>query len=383
MIFIRDGTRVRKLMLLLACVGEYPMQSVCLLGNDRVWKRRIRELQKVQDFCLPSDQERVRFQMLTVSGKGKAKTIRLHKSALPILKKVNPEAFAYYMRRFGKHHFSGAPAHVSRNHRIAEMVAMCQAAGIVSFPWDAQDPHDWNVRNQDVAHPMSYLSRDLKEFHKGEMKKTEYTRIAGAIVYPRGVYAVYNTRDQSMLWCGHGEEKTKILLSSIFLAGGRRAEVDDAILLGTDFRAAATTLYEAFRRRHLTERVDKIYQSLHFIPMSPEGVKMLEMITSEGWETNLKVAIYGNATTWPMPKGLEHDAVIDGVYHYCHLDGDLCRLIRFRRSLARWSEESFVLDCFPDQMPYLKEYLGDYLEKANVEVQWYDLDALHTHLCGE
>ena len=43
MIFIRDGTRARKLMLLLACVGEYPMQSVCLLGNDRVWKRRIRE----------------------------------------------------------------------------------------------------------------------------------------------------------------------------------------------------------------------------------------------------------------------------------------------------------------------------------------------------
>ena len=383
MIFIRDGTRVRKLMLLLACVGEYPMQSVCLLGNDRVWKRRIRELQKVQDFCLPSDQQRVRFQMLTVSGKGKTKTIRLHKSALPILKKVNPEAFAYYMRRFGRHHFSGAPAHVSRNHRIAEMVAMCQAAGIAAFPWDAQDPHDWNVRNQDVAQPMSYLSRDLKEFYKGEMKKTEYTRIAGAIVYPRGVYAVYNTRDQSMLWCGRGEEKTKILLSSIFLTGGRRAEVDDAILLGKDFRAAATTLHEAFRRRHLQERVDKIYQSLHFIPMSPEGVKMLEMITTEGWEAKLKVAIYGNATTWSMPRGLEHDAVIDGVYHYCHLDGDLCRLIRFKRSLARWPEESFVLDCFPDQMPYLKEYLGDYLEKANVEVHWYDLDALHTHLCGE
>ena len=72
---------------------------------------------------------------------------------------------------------------------------------------------------------MSYLSRDLKEFYKGEMKKTEYTRIAGAIVYPRGVYAVYNTRDQSMLWCGRGEEKTKILLSnSIFhpVATGRK-----------------------------------------------------------------------------------------------------------------------------------------------------------------
>lgn len=36
MIFIRDGTRVYRLLMLLACVGEYPMQSVCLLGNDRI-----------------------------------------------------------------------------------------------------------------------------------------------------------------------------------------------------------------------------------------------------------------------------------------------------------------------------------------------------------
>lgn len=75
MIFIRDGTRVYRLLMLLACVGEYPMQSVCLLGNDRVWKRRIRELQRVQDFCLPQDGETVRFQMLTVSGKGKLKSV--------------------------------------------------------------------------------------------------------------------------------------------------------------------------------------------------------------------------------------------------------------------------------------------------------------------
>ena len=42
MIFIREGTRAHRLLMLLACVGEYPMQAVCLLGNDRVWKRRIR-----------------------------------------------------------------------------------------------------------------------------------------------------------------------------------------------------------------------------------------------------------------------------------------------------------------------------------------------------
>lgn len=82
MIYIRDGTHVYLLLMLLACVGEYPMQSVYLLGNNRVWKRRIKELQDIQDFCLPDGGKLVRFQMLTVSGKGKEKTMRLHKSAL-------------------------------------------------------------------------------------------------------------------------------------------------------------------------------------------------------------------------------------------------------------------------------------------------------------
>ena len=150
MIFIREGTRAHRLLMLLACVGEYPMQSVCLLGNDRVWKRRIRQLQKVEDFCLPDGAERVRLQMLTVSGKGKSKTIRLHKSALPVLRKTAPDAFRYYTEHFPDHHFSGAATHVSRNHRIAEVVAMCMVAKIGVLPWSVRGLHDPQVRYQNV-----------------------------------------------------------------------------------------------------------------------------------------------------------------------------------------------------------------------------------------
>ena len=382
MIFIRDGTRVHRLLMLLACVGEYPMQAVCLLGNERVWKRRIRELQEVQDFTLPDGEGPVRFQMLTVSGKGKAGTIRLHKSALPILYKVEPDAYFYYMDRFDRHRFSGAPTHVSRNHRLAEVAAMCQGADMEVQPWAVADLHDWDVREQNVEQPMCYFSRELKEFYAGEMKKTEYTRIAGAIVYPGGVYAVYNTRNEAMLWRGKGEEKTRALLSDIFRTRGFRSEVDEAILLGKDFRAAAMALQDAFSRRHLKERLERIYKHLHFIPMNPAGIRMLEMITTEDWNVRLKQAIYGEAADWVRIRGLEADVVMDGVYHYSHLDGDLCRLIWFRRTLRKWPNEAFALDCYPEQVPYLKEYLGDYWDKGNLEVNLYDPDALHTHLCG-
>ena len=71
---------------------------------------------------------------------------------------------------------------------------------------------------------------------------------------------------------------------------------------------------------------------------------------------------------------------MDEAYHFSHLDGDLCRLIRFRRSMRNWPEEQYVLVCYSEQMPYLKEYLGDLWDGANLRVQRIDQDALHTHL---
>ena len=297
MIFIRDGTRVHKLLMLLACVGEYPMRSVYLLGNERVWKRKIRELQQWQDFCLPESGERGRFQMLTVSGKGKNVTIRLHWSALAALKRIREAAHSYYMEHFNQHHFSGAVTHVTRNHRLAETVAMCMAAGIAVLPWEKPEIHDRTIRQMRTKTPCCYLSRELKSFYEGEMKKTEFTRLTAAMVYPNGMYAMYNTRDEAMLWRGGGEEKAQILLEDIFRTDGLRNEAKSAILLGRDFRTAAVTLEGAFVRRHLKERLDQIYENLYFIPMNETGIKMLGIMTQRDWYIRLREALFGKLGT--------------------------------------------------------------------------------------
>ena len=226
------------------------------------------------------------------------------------------------------------------------------------------------------------LIRILKSFYENEMKKTEFTRLAAAIVYPFGVYAVYNTRDEAMLWRGRGEEKAQILLSSVFRDGGFRFEVQSAVLFGKDFRAAAKTLEDAFSRRFLNERLDKVYQHLHFIPMNENGMKMLEIITLDDWQNKLGKSLYGYGMIGTNSSGIEYDANVEGVFHYCHLDGDLCRLIRFRSTLRKWPEQRFVLDCYREQIPYLREYLGDYWSKENLRVRVIKLESIHTHFCG-
>ena len=71
MIFVRDETRVYGLLMLLANVGEFPMHSLEILGSRQSWTKLIYDLQQTQDFCISATGDVKRFQMLTVSGKGR------------------------------------------------------------------------------------------------------------------------------------------------------------------------------------------------------------------------------------------------------------------------------------------------------------------------
>ena len=50
MIQFRPGSHVHRLVTLLSVVGEYPVRSVHLLGNDRVYKAMIHKLTMQQRF---------------------------------------------------------------------------------------------------------------------------------------------------------------------------------------------------------------------------------------------------------------------------------------------------------------------------------------------
>ena len=54
-------------------------------------------------------------------------------------------------------------------------------------------------------------------------------------------------------------------------------------------------------------------------------------------------------------------------------------MISFRRTLRKWPEKRYVLVCYPEQVPYIKEYLGDYWDKGNLRTELYNLDAIHAY----
>ena len=135
MITLRPGSHVWRLLLLLAICGEYPYRSLHLLGSVRTLEELVRRLEVVQHFRTPAGADLGACKMLTTSGRGNRRTIRLYKSALSLLQALHPAALSWYLAATGGHRFSGSVSHVERNHRVAESVAICMGAGVETRPF--------------------------------------------------------------------------------------------------------------------------------------------------------------------------------------------------------------------------------------------------------
>ena len=94
--------------------------------------------------------------------------------------------------------FFGNACHVERNHLVAEVAVMCKKAGIEENPLDAPEVMDDVVRRLRLTEPCFYFAGELKRVNDYERNKIRFTRLAGAIVYPGGTYAVYKYRKEML-----------------------------------------------------------------------------------------------------------------------------------------------------------------------------------------
>ena len=377
MVHFRPGSQAWQLITLLSVVGEFPFGSLSLLGSERVYKALVSRLTAVQTFRHFQSGAEITCKLLTVSGKGASKTIRLYKGALPILDWVHPGAYGYYMEAFWNHRFPGDAAHRERNHRVAETAAICMRAGIEPRPYllpRLQNETRLSVMSSQVA---LYLAKDLKRIGQTEMNKTMFTRMTGVIFSSGSCYAVYNTREAVMKWSGMGEFKALHSLTEIVRLNAGISQVNAAVLFGQSEEVALKTLLESDRSRRMDFRFDSIYAHIYFVPMDANGVRQLRILTSPDWNARLLDLLF-EPEARSYGRGLfEYDACVDGVYVLSHLDGDLARLIRFREAIE-CQTGSFEVLCFPYQAGFLRVYIG---QLAGIKT--IGMELVEAELCPE
>ena len=169
MIHIRPGSQVYEILTLLSIVGEFPTCSLHLLGSERVYKALVSKLTEKQECCHTETGEVITTKVLTISGKSSSKTIRLFRKALPILGWLGAEQF--YHESYPNHKFSGSYYHVVRNHRVAEVVAVCMKAGLEIKPYKLPKLQGTTITNI-IDKPTFYPSRILKEIYQDDLNKT-------------------------------------------------------------------------------------------------------------------------------------------------------------------------------------------------------------------
>lgn len=367
MIHIRPGSQVYRLITLLSFVGEYPAASVHLLGNERVYKALIHKLTMPQLFRDSQTGTEITCRLLNISGKGSDKTIRLYKAALPILEWIHPDSYGYYMNAFWDHRFPGDAAHRERNHRVAEAAVLCMRSGIEVRPYLLPKLQNKQQRLVIPNHPVLYLAKDLKKVGESEMNKTMFTRMVGAVFSSGSCYAVYNTRGAAMKWSGMGEFKALNSLLDIGRLNTHIMKIDSAILLGESENIALRTLLESDKSRRLEFRFDAIYRHIYFIPMDSSGIRQLRILSVPDWKEKLLDLLFEPEVRSYDRGFFEYDACINGVYILSHLDGDLARLIRFREAMDV-QNGPFEILCFPQQMPFLREYLGQLVRYKTIDI---------------
>jgi len=369
MIHIRPGSQTQTLIMLLSTVGEFPTRSLHLLGNERVYKALVHRLTSPETFRNSMTSEEMTVRLLTVTGKASGKTVRLYKAALPILEWIGGKE--YYLSSFWNHKFPGDAAHKERNHRVAEAVAMCMRAGVAYRPYLLPTLQNWEIRSVIPKYPAFYLAKDIKRVGEEEINKTMFTRLTGALYTDGSCYAVYNTRNAVMKWHGKGEFKAMQNLVDISRLNAGISRVDSAVLFGESEKIALDTLLLSDK---MDFRFDSVYRHVHFIPLNEFGIRLLSLMLIPDWNAQLLDLLFDPEARSYNKGVFEYDAFVDGVYVLSHLDGDIARLIRFRDSVYNRAGRFEVL-CYPDQVLFLREYLG-----PNVSIKTIGIDSVEAEL---
>ncbi len=314
MIHFEKGTVVWRLIEVISVCGEYPYRSLCILGNERELRQRVKQMSEPQKYRFENADRDVECCAFTLSGKGKMKNIRLRKEALPLLREIGTEE--QYLRRFPPGSFRGDYSHIDRTHRNAEIIAMFYMAGVTVT--EGREP-----LLAGAGQSFFMLAKGVKSDSIDSINKTGFTRLSG-VFYCGGIkYAVYNTRERAMRWDGGGERKVYELLKADPYYG-----VGGAIVFCKDLQ----TGLKVFRQEYIknsTLRLSGIYGICQFFTFDRTGIASLRMFALPDWYRRMQAKVFGNSSGagWEFGHGTEFYDVFDGeTYWQLFADGDFRRL---------------------------------------------------------
>ncbi len=370
---MKPGSQLYRLMCLLSVAGEYPVKSLHLLGNKRMYRKlvkdglsplTVRNSETGETLSLP--------RLFNFCGRGKTKTIRLYAGALPILTWFGEGE--YYESITHGYSLPMNASHLDRNHRVGESLAVCMDAGIEVLPHKLPKLQLSSRRYLITpGSPFFLTSRAIKQIggEDSEANKTNFTRMVGGLFAGNDCYCVFNTRDSVMKWSGEGEMKARINLEFIYEANAAYSvdRIHSAIIFGVSPEIAIGSIESTKKISRTEYRFDSQFFYIHYVPLNEYGARFLKFLTIPNWKEELLQLLFDDEERTFGCGRFDYDALVtseEGKKHVLSLlDCDLARLKRFKEALELYPEALGEIICYD----WMAKFAQKYMEGSNAIIK--------------
>ena len=375
MIIFNINTRAYDLISLLCVTGEYPVASLGILGDRTCYRRLVTDMCKTQTYHNSETGEKITCRALNISGKGKLKTIRLTKYALPLARWV--EGAEFYTETHLKNNRSSNEQTIERHHRVAEAVAIIQQSGFEYRPWYLPKIQIESRQCSTINEPSYFLPKVFRGDISNLSQKYTFSRVVGTLMTPNKTLMVYNTRDAIMKWDGHGESRTRINVESFSYRNTKEGKIDSAIIMGQNLNYILGLIHQnekQYKSASIFHKSDLLtmFYNIHYIPLNQFGAKLIQLLTLPNCHNYILSLIYNDESLKRGSMSLNYDIYNNGIYTLSLLDYDMRRLILAKSNINTLIKEgksfTYQILCFPEQVDELYQYFEDYVEYLTVNI---------------
>lgn len=374
MIHLNKDCHAFQLLSVLAVVGEYPLRSIDLLGNKRMYRATIDAMTKKQVYINDYTKERTdEIRVVSIVGKGYSRSVRLLSSAKILLEWTG--LYEYYYNAYCQSNFPGGKAHKDRNFKIAETLAMCRLAGIEYNPSHLPSlvyreraiSCSYQYKDNLPTVPAFYHVRDLKGDKNYEMKKVVFTRLTGALFVEKSCFTFYNLGKEIVNLWENAEVKMKDVIETLNIVNGGKYAAFKTIFFGTDIMNAVKTLRYLYNKRtnkHKDYTGSQFYSKVYFLPLSKEGARYFRAFTVKDWETKILKALYPKDHDW----GNEYWHNTEKAYYYSFLDFDIAGLLYVKKKIKE-TPFPYVIVCYKHQEDFVKKIFSKKIRTLIVDFE--------------
>lgn len=301
--------------------------------------------------------------LLRTYARDRVKGYRLTRQAKRLLIRENPVRYELLFQ--GSAHTNAYVSDLPRRlrlHRISETLAMMQL-GRVAFHRDAKAalfrlgvPSD-----EKLPLPAFYLAKEVQALGDAAIK-IRNARMVGVLLGEEQFYLVYNTGGTVMRWTPASELRAQVLLTEFF---GRQllwhqydGKAACAILLGQDIALAEKLLLSRGGTKHQFFTLDDTFAHFHYLPNTPEGDTVLQLLIRPRLHTALNAALAKTMGPKSLGANFEYDATTaDGSPVLFAWDFDMIRVQNFFLGIQARELHGIVV-AFEFQAEALRHYFG-------------------------